>query len=87
MSSKLNEFQNATVGMAVGVVEVRVMEITGVDGLARCCTNPFYVHSNASFFQVLILQPFNYAKNMAQQRKPIQIGPVMYRGVGANAGV
>lgn len=55
MSSRLNELQNATVGMTVGVVEV------------------------------LILQPFNYAKNMTQQRRPIEIGPAMYRGVGANA--
>ncbi|CAB9510629.1 Solute carrier family 25 [Seminavis robusta] len=56
MSSKLNELQNATVGMTVGVIEV------------------------------LILQPFNYAKNMAQQRQPIQLNPmIMYRGVGANA--
>ena len=55
MSARLNEFQNATVGMSVGVVEV------------------------------LILQPFNYAKNMVQQKQPISMSPlVMYRGVGAN---
>jgi hypothetical protein len=37
-------------------------------------------------FQVLILQPFNYAKNMVQQKQPISMSPaVMYRGVGANA--
>jgi hypothetical protein len=36
--------------------------------------------------QVLILQPFNYAKNMVQQKQPIILQPaVMYRGVGANA--
>jgi len=35
--------------------------------------------------QVLILQPFNYAKNMVQQKLPISMNPaVMYRGVGAN---
>jgi hypothetical protein len=34
---------------------------------------------------VLILQPFNYAKNMVQQQRPISLSPsVMYRGVGAN---
>jgi hypothetical protein len=55
MSARLNEFQNATVGMTVGVVEV------------------------------LLLQPFNYAKNMTQQKQPISLNPlVMYRGVGAN---
>jgi hypothetical protein len=55
MSSELNELQNATVGMIVGVIEV------------------------------LILQPFNYAKNMVQQRQPISMNPAhMYRGVGAN---
>jgi hypothetical protein len=38
------------------------------------------------FSQVLILQPFNYAKNMVQQKQPISMSPaVMYRGVGANA--
>jgi len=32
-----------------------------------------------------MLQPFNYAKNMTQQRQPISLNPaVMYRGVGAN---
>ena len=32
-----------------------------------------------------MLQPFNYAKNMVQQRQPIALNPaVMYRGVGAN---
>jgi hypothetical protein len=36
--------------------------------------------------QVLILQPFNYAKNMVQQKQPISLQPsIMYRGVGANA--
>uniref|UniRef100_A0A7S1VDA7 Mitochondrial carrier protein n=1 Tax=Grammatophora oceanica TaxID=210454 RepID=A0A7S1VDA7_9STRA len=55
MSTNLNELQNATVGMSVGVIEV------------------------------LILQPFNYAKNMVQQRQPISLNPsVMYRGVQAN---
>lgn len=55
MSSELNEQQNASVGMTVGVIEV------------------------------LILQPFNYAKNMVQQQRPISMSPmVMYRGVGAN---
>lgn len=35
--------------------------------------------------EVLILQPFNYAKNMVQQKQPISLNPlVMYRGVGAN---
>jgi Mitochondrial carrier protein len=35
--------------------------------------------------QVLILQPFNYAKNMVQQQRPISLNPlVMYRGVAAN---
>lgn len=55
MSKELNELQNATVGMTVGVIEV------------------------------LILQPFNYAKNMVQQKQPISMNPkIMYRGVGAN---
>lgn len=55
MSANLNELQNATVGMTVGVIEV------------------------------LILQPFNYCKNMVQQKQPISLSPaVMYRGVGAN---
>eukprot|EP00934_Nitzschia_sp_Nitz4_P004925 Nitzschia sp. Nitz4//scaffold226_size53432//6767//7706//NITZ4_006691-RA/size53432-augustus-gene-0.60-mRNA-1//-1//CDS//3329542721//4915//frame0 len=55
MSSELNEQQNATVGMTVGIIEV------------------------------LILQPFNYAKNMVQQQRPISMNPsVMYRGVSAN---
>ena len=32
-----------------------------------------------------MLQPFNYAKNMVQQRQPISLNPAhMYRGVGAN---
>lgn len=32
------------------------------------------------------MQPFNYAKNMVQQQKPISMNPmVMYRGVAANA--
>ena len=36
--------------------------------------------------QVLLLQPFNYAKNMTQQKQPISLNPlVMYRGVHANA--
>jgi hypothetical protein len=35
--------------------------------------------------QVLILQPFNYAKNMVQQQQKISLNPsTMYRGVGAN---
>jgi len=35
--------------------------------------------------EVLILQPFNYAKNMVQQKMPISMSPaVMYRGVGSN---
>lgn len=35
---------------------------------------------------MLILQPFNYAKNMVQQQRPISMNPmVMYRGVAANA--
>mmetsp|Transcript_20854 Transcript_20854/g.49521 ORF Transcript_20854/g.49521 Transcript_20854/m.49521 type:complete len:271 (-) Transcript_20854:949-1761(-) len=55
MSSELNEQQNASVGMTVGMIEV------------------------------LILQPFNYAKNMVQQQRSISMNPmVMYRGVGAN---
>mmetsp|Transcript_5613 Transcript_5613/g.8633 ORF Transcript_5613/g.8633 Transcript_5613/m.8633 type:complete len:269 (+) Transcript_5613:100-906(+) len=55
MSQQLNELQNATVGMTVGVIEV------------------------------LLLQPFNYAKNMTQQKQPISLNPMtMYRGVGAN---
>jgi hypothetical protein len=55
MSARLNELQNATVGMTVGCIEV------------------------------LILQPFNYAKNMTQQRQPISLNPAhMYRGVGPN---
>ncbi|EEC46249.1 predicted protein [Phaeodactylum tricornutum CCAP 1055/1] len=55
MSSNLNEVQNATVGMTVGVIEV------------------------------VILQPFNYAKNMVQQAQPISLSPAKwYRGVGAN---
>lgn len=56
MSTKLTEFQNATVGMTVGVIEV------------------------------LILQPFNYCKNMIQQGQPLSADPrKLYRGVGANA--
>lgn len=32
-----------------------------------------------------MLQPFNYAKNMTQQKQPISLNPAhMYRGVGAN---
>jgi hypothetical protein len=55
MAAELNELQNATVGMSVGVVEV------------------------------LLLQPFNYAKNMTQQKQTVSLNPVvMYRGVGAN---
>jgi len=55
MSSELNEQQNATVGMTVGMIEV------------------------------LILQPFNYAKNMVQQQRPISMNPkIMYRGVASN---
>jgi hypothetical protein len=55
MSARLNEFQNATVGMSVGMTEV------------------------------LLLQPFNYAKNMTQQQQPISLNPAtMYRGVSAN---
>jgi hypothetical protein len=35
--------------------------------------------------EVLLLQPFNYAKNMVQQQRPISMNPmIMYRGVGAN---
>ena len=35
--------------------------------------------------EVLILQPFNYAKNMVQQQRPISMSPsVMYRGVASN---
>lgn len=35
--------------------------------------------------EVLLLQPFNYAKNMTQQKQPISLNPMtMYRGVGAN---
>lgn len=56
MSTNLNEFQNATVGMTVGVIEV------------------------------LLLQPFNYCKNMIQQGQPLSADPrKLYRGVGANA--
>lgn len=55
MSRELNEQQNASVGMTVGMIEV------------------------------LILQPFNYAKNMVQQQRPISMNPVtMYRGVVPN---
>ncbi|OEU09198.1 mitochondrial carrier [Fragilariopsis cylindrus CCMP1102] len=55
MSKELNEPQNASVGMTVGMIEV------------------------------LILQPFNYAKNMVQQQRPISMSPaVMYRGVASN---
>jgi len=36
--------------------------------------------------EVLTLQPFNYAKNMTQQKQPISLNPlIMYRGVHANA--
>lgn len=56
MSTNLTEFQNATVGMTVGVIEV------------------------------LLLQPFNYCKNMIQQGQPLSADPrKLYRGVGANA--
>jgi hypothetical protein len=35
--------------------------------------------------EVLLLQPFNYAKNMVQQQRPISLNPmIMYRGVAAN---
>jgi hypothetical protein len=35
--------------------------------------------------EVLLLQPFNYAKNMVQQQRSISLNPmIMYRGVGAN---
>lgn len=55
-STQLSEFQNATVGATVGVIEV------------------------------LVLQPFNYCKNMLQQGMPIEMNPAkMYRGVASNA--
>mmetsp|Transcript_15131 Transcript_15131/g.14605 ORF Transcript_15131/g.14605 Transcript_15131/m.14605 type:complete len:268 (-) Transcript_15131:160-963(-) len=55
MSTRLNELENATVGMGCGVIEV------------------------------IILQPFNYAKNMIQQGQPLSMDPrKLYRGVGAN---
>jgi len=55
MSRELNEQQNATVGMMVGMIEV------------------------------LVLQPFNYAKNMVQQQRQISMNPtIMYRGVASN---
>lgn len=35
--------------------------------------------------EVIILQPFNYAKNMVQQGQPLSMDPrKLYRGVGAN---
>jgi len=35
--------------------------------------------------EVLLLQPFNYAKNMTQQQRKISLNPmVMYRGVASN---
>lgn len=38
------------------------------------------------YSQVLILQPFNYCKNMVQQKQPIVFQPaIMYRGVAANS--
>ncbi|GMH67498.1 hypothetical protein TrLO_g1648 [Triparma laevis f. longispina] len=56
LSTQLSEFQNATVGATVGVIEV------------------------------LVLQPFNYCKNMLQQGMPIEMNPAkMYRGVASNA--
>lgn len=84
MSSKLNELQNATVGMTVGVIEV-----------SRKSIDPPKLHLHRTnirsrwylciFVQVVILQPFNYAKNMTQQKQPISLSPVYwYRGVGAN---
>lgn len=76
MSSKLSEFQNATVGMTVGVIEVRARKCDGIV--------PFLTLLLA--FQVLTLQPLNYAKNMVQQNQPISLNPsIMYRGVAANA--
>jgi hypothetical protein len=38
-----------------------------------------------NYLKVLILQPFNYAKNMTQQQQTISLNPMhMYRGVGSN---
>eukprot|EP00980_Cylindrotheca_fusiformis_P003488 scaffold781_cov132-Cylindrotheca_fusiformis.AAC.7 len=43
------------------------------------------VGMTVGMIEVLILQPFNYAKNMVQQQRPIQLNPMIwYRGVAAN---
>lgn len=43
------------------------------------------VGMTCGIIEVLMLQPFNYAKNMVQQKLPIQFNPmVMYRGVASN---
>jgi len=43
------------------------------------------VGATVGMIEVLILQPFNYAKNMVQQGQSISLSPVKwYRGVGAN---
>jgi len=43
------------------------------------------VGMTVGMIEVLILQPFNYAKNMVQQQRPISMSPgVMYRGVFPN---
>lgn len=102
MSSKLNEFQNATVGMTVGVIGTcRTSQRMRVERstlpTSRKCVAPVRIPSPrscqyvnyfawTSTIEVLLLQPFNYAKNMTQQKQPISLNPmVMYRGVHANA--
>lgn len=86
MSKELNETQNASVGMMVGMIEVcdEVLRAVPCEKFAAVA-NRLNQLSRCSSFQVLLLQPFNYAKNMKQQKKPISLNPVtMYRGVGAN---
>ena len=43
------------------------------------------VGATVGMIEVLMLQPFNYAKNMVQQGQSISLSPMLwYRGVGAN---
>ena len=93
MSKELNEEQNASVGMTVGIIEVSSTTTTCTNLIDRFfCSSSKVSHLVFLLFllttkkkQVLILQPLNYAKNMVQQQRPISLNPsVMYRGVGAN---
>ena len=83
MSTKLNEMQNATVGMT-GELKPRALFVKLVPVSSDPPNFPSS-NSKVGVIEVLCLQPFNYAKNMTQQGQPISMNPKkMYRGVGAN---